>query len=189
MTAAPTARNQAAMTGLTLVLLPGCVWADVCGGDLVDELNAYRSERGLEPIAASSALQSVAEAHIADLRGGDAVHGECNLHSWSDEGDWSACCYTDDHAEADCMWSKPGEIAGYPGDGYEIAAESGTCMSAAGALHQWIGSEPHHAVIVNEGIWSDSDWQAIGAAVGGGYAVAWFGEEEDPSATEGRTTP
>ena len=56
---------------------------------------------------------------------------ECNLHSWSDKGPWSACCYTPDHAQAQCMWDKPSELTNYPGNGYEISAAGYDSAQAA----------------------------------------------------------
>jgi hypothetical protein len=58
-----------------------------------------------------------------------AFQGDCNMHSWSDKGFnvWNSCCYTSDHAEAECMWDKPREITfgSFTGFGYENAAKSG----------------------------------------------------------------
>ena len=75
------------------------------------------------------------------------------------------------------MWAKPKEIAGYPGHGYEIAA-TGAGIEPALALYQWQQSAAHHEVMINQGIWK-KPWAALGVAVEGDYAVAWFGEEPD----------
>jgi len=131
----------------------------------------------LDAIARSAASDTVAQTHVDDLAENGPASGECNLHSWSDAGDWTACCYTDDHAEAECMWSKPAELTDYTGSGYEIA--SAGAGSADGAVRIWDGSDAHRAVILNEDIWADNEWNALGGAISGGYAVAWFGEERD----------
>ena len=34
-------------------------------------------------------------------------------------------------------------------------------------------------VMVNKGIWKNSNWEAIGVGIYKNYAVVWFGEEED----------
>lgn len=64
---------------------------------------------------------------------GGAIGGECNLHSWSNNGYglWNGCCYTSNHAAASCMWDKPREISGgiFTGNGYENSA-SGTTTAA-----------------------------------------------------------
>ena len=169
--------------GLTavLILAGGCSWDIPCGGDgdLVDEINAYRQEEELPEIAFSPSLQVVAEAHIMDLSDNDPVSGECNLHSWSESGDWSGCCYTDDHAEASCMWAKPSELTDYTGSGYEVSATNSGCITAESALEQWKRSPGHNEVILNEGQWASREWRAVGAAFSGNYAVAWFGEDAD----------
>jgi hypothetical protein len=164
------------------VLVSGCDWWSpeaAESGDVAEVINGYREELGLDRIPVSDALTEVAAAHVEDLAAGGAVHGDCNLHSWSDRGDWAPCCYTDDHAEAECMWSKPEEIAGYASNGYEIAAGGSGWITADEALSIWQGSDGHHAVIVNEDIWTDHTWLALGGAVQGGYAVAWFGDLEE----------
>lgn len=143
----------------------------------------YRAERGLAAIPLSRSLTHVAQVHARDLTDNRPAKGECNMHSWSDSGPWTACCYTSDHRQAACMWNKPKELTTYPGNGYEISHGAwGAAVSAETALRGWKGSPGHNAVIVNEGMWS-RDWKAIGIGIYGNYAVAWFGHEEDPAGT------
>jgi len=169
------------LSGLALLSMLA-LWVTSCAppsdysGDLADVINQYRSDRGLAQIPVSPSLTRVAELHVADLAAHPLEPG-CNLHSWSGNGDWSACCYTDDHAEASCMWDKPSELTSYSGRGYEISS-AGT-SSPNSALENWRGSAGHHEVILNEGIWADRQWNAMGAAIQDGYAVVWFGEEPD----------
>jgi hypothetical protein len=146
---------------------------------LIDEVNAYRMANGLGPVAASTSMCIVAETHVSDLAA-NSPHTEpgCNLHSWSDQGTWSACCYTADHAQAQCMWDKPSELTAYPGNGYEISASG--VSSANHAVTLWSGSPGHNAVMINQGIWQPITWQAMGAAIDQGFAVVWFGEQVDP---------
>lgn len=173
-----------AMVLLMLICFIGCDDPDAeapdqWGEDLVNMINHYRNQNGLESIPYSPALTETAVAHVEDL--GDNhpdEKGDCNLHSWSDQGDWTPCCYTPDHAEAQCMWDKPAEIAGYPGYGYEIAAK-GTDLDPDQALGLWKNSTGHNDVILNQGIWTDNTFLAIGAAITKQYAVVWFGESED----------
>ena len=150
------------------------------GLEIIRLVNAYRAENGLPAIAASPSLCTVAAVHTRDLVD-NAPHApsECNLHSWSNAGSWSPCCYTRDHAEARCMWDKPRELTRYPGNGYENAV-SGT-SDPARALSSWQGSSGHNAVILNQGIWEGMTWRALGAAGHDGFAVLWFGSEVDPA--------
>ncbi len=150
-------------------------------GSLSEVINAYRVEKGLTEINISTALTAVAQAHVKDLADNQPDGGECNLHSWSGKGSWTACCYTSDHAQAQCMWDKPREITDYQGNGYEIAAWSSNEITANEALALWQKSEGHHNVILNKDIWANNDWNAIGAAIYKGYAVVWFGKEADTS--------
>lgn len=151
---------------------------------LYDLMMAYRKSKGLDPIKLSSKLTLVAQTHARDL----AEHYEfdpknkCNPHSWSGQGKWTPCCYTNDHKEAKCMWDKPKEIAGYASPGYEIAYYSSAGASAAEGLEGWKKSPSHNPLIINEGIWKKVSWQGIGIGFYKEYGIVWFGELEDPSA-------
>lgn len=148
--------------------------------ELINLVNEYRGENGLPAIPASPSLCEVSTLHVHDLSD-NSPHtqpGGCNLHSWSDQGPWSACCYTPDHAAAQCMWDKPTELTVYPGYGYENAASG--VGSPAHALELWKSSQGHNEVILNLGIWTNHPWLAIGADVYQGYSVLWFGEQADP---------
>jgi hypothetical protein len=150
---------------------------------LYDILMKYRKELGLPVIPLSESLTLVAQTHVKDLAENKPDLGNCNAHSWSSKGSWTACCYTPDHAQAEFMWSKPRELSSYKGKGYEIACGSNDCcsdfnMTANYALDSWKKSSGHNAVIVNQGIWDES-WNAIGIGLYKGFAVVWFGHERD----------
>jgi uncharacterized protein YkwD len=157
--------------------------------ELARLVNAYRNENGLSDVPVSKSLSHVAQAHVIDLHehepdsGTDSRGMECNLHSWSDQGDWSAVCYTDDHEYAEGMWDKPREITdnAYTGNGYENAHGTSGQATASGALSGWQNSPPHNAVILEQDGWSD--WQAMGVGVYEHHAVLWFGHETDPQGT------
>ena len=148
------------------------------GVELARIINEYRKTLDLPAVTISPALTKVAEAHVRDLNVNRPVSDGCNMHSWSANGKWSACCYDKSTAAAKCMWAKPKEIAGYKGNGYEIAAGSPAGMTPELALSQWQGSPAHHEVMINRGIWK-KPWLAMGVAVEGDFAVAWFGEQSD----------
>ncbi len=150
--------------------------------ELIELVNEYRAENGLPAIPASPSMCTVGHLHAEDLANENPhTVGDCNLHSWSDAGAWSACCYTPDHAQAQCMWDKPRELTEYPGNGYENAAGGGGTLTPQQALDLWKGSPGHNAVILNEGTWANISWGALGAGMHQGYAVLWFGEEPDPA--------
>ena len=146
---------------------------------LYDLVNSYRQQNGLPAIPISAALTQVARTHVADLNQ-NTPSGSCNLHSWSNQGNWSGCCYTGNDT-AQCMWNKPREISSYEGTGYENAYMTTAGVTPENALTAWQNSTGHNQVILNLSIWANVSWQAIGIALENNYAVLWFGEETDSS--------
>ena len=146
----------------------------------------YRSEKGLPKIPFSKSLTIVAQTHVRDLFNNKPDKGICNMHSWSSNGPWKGCCYTPDHAQANCMWSKPKELTKYNGSGFEISCGQFISnnteyeITADEALESWKGSPGHNAVIINQDIWKDK-WNAMGLGMYKGYAVVWFGYDIDPN--------
>lgn len=146
----------------------------------------YRKSKNLPPIPLSAKLTLVAQTHARDLMANYTfdVNNKCNPHSWSKKGKWSACCYTNDHKQAKCMWDKPREIAGYNSNGYEIAYYSSKGATAEEGLAGWKLSPGHNPLIINEGMWSKVQWKAIGIGIFGEYGIVWFGEIEDPTSSQ-----
>jgi uncharacterized protein YkwD len=152
---------------------------------LFELITQYRKENGLPYIPLSASLCYVAQTHTKDLLINKPNGSTCNLHSWSNNGKWSACCYTPDHKQATCMWSKPRELTNYKDYGYEIAFntwhsdDANYEASAEEALKGWQQSVGHNEVIMNKGIWKNERWKAIGIGIYKGYAVVWFGATAD----------
>lgn len=48
-------------------------------------------------------------------------------------------------------------------------------------MDTWQTSAGHDAVLENRGQWRDFQWSAMGVGAHDGYAVVWFGTEEDTS--------
>lgn len=145
-------------------------------------VNQYRKSKGLKNIPLSPALTFVAQTHAKDVIDNISnISGNCNLHSWSKNEAWSACCYTPDHQNATGMWSKPKELTNYPGKGYEISffISNEKETIADEALDSWKSSEGHNDVIINQKAWSHKDWNAIGIGIHKGYACIWFGTAID----------
>ncbi len=176
--------GRAGWIGAVLLGLSGCA-STPPGLPLAEEINDYREARGLPAIPWSPALAEVAEVHLADIEAHDPTVRECSLHSWSDDGPWTSCCYrADDPVSAQCMRDKPRELTGhaYPHSGFEIVAWRSEAMTEATALEIWRRSSAHYAVLANEGVWASHEWQALGAALSDEHAVVWFGREPDPAA-------
>ena len=152
--------------------------------DLYRLINEYRAQKGLPEVKLSAQLSFVARTHARDQVENFKDGSRCNMHSWSNKGSWSSCCYTPDHNKAKCMWDKPRELTNYQGDGFEISfystynyASSADC--ARDILAGWKTSPGHNDVIINKSIWKDMKWQAIGIGIYGEYADVWFGTVED----------
>jgi uncharacterized protein YkwD len=148
---------------------------------LYDIIMQYRKSKGLPAIPISAKLTQVAQVHAKDLVVNYRfdVNNKCNPHSWSKKGKWSACCYTSDHKEAQCMWDKPKEIAGYNSPGYEIAYYSSRGATAEEGLVGWQKSPAHNPLLINEGMWSKVQWKALGIGIYKQYGIVWFGEAGD----------
>lgn len=149
---------------------------------LYDQIMQYRAQQGLPRISLSPSLTYVAQMHVRDMEAhynDVAENAGCNLHSWSNQGSWTTCCYTSDHAQAACMWDKPRELTAYQGDGYEISFATTGVATARVALATWQRSPGHNSLLINQGIWQQDRWQAIGIGIFGGHACVWFGKELD----------
>lgn len=153
---------------------------------LADLVNQYRSQSGLSSLPVTNSLTKVARAHVTDL---NTYHpdtetygaGNCNRHSWSSHGNWTAVCYMGS-GEASLMWSKPREITeSYEGNGYEIASWNSREATPSAAMDEWKGSGPHSDTILQRGIFSSIVWKAMGVGIDGNYAVVWFGQDMDPA--------
>jgi uncharacterized protein YkwD len=142
---------------------------------------AYRKENQLGEIPLSSQLTQVAQTHARDLSENYKFdpRNKCNPHSWSEKGEWSSCCYTNDHKRASCMWVKPKEIAGYEGNGFEIAYYSSAGANALEGIEGWKISPGHNPLLINSGTWEKVKWKAIGIGVYKEYGLVWFGEVPD----------
>lgn len=150
---------------------------------LYDALMQARTNEGLSRIPLSASLTLVAQVHADDAHAHPDLFSEsCNLHSWNTSSDWSGCCYTGDHAQAQCMWDKPKEIANFPGAGYEIAFRGhGTPEQMVDA---WLNSEGHRNVLLNNGSWASFPFESIGVGIsnaenGSRFAFVWFAVEPD----------
>lgn len=160
---------------------------DPRGLELANALNAYRAKNGLPAIPISKSLSHVAATHVKDLHDSPKLASNCNGHSWSNKGPWTPCCYTADHAQAKCMWSKPAELSVLKGTGFEITigqpgeVTPGVQLDSNKAINAWQGSALHNDVILNKGQWASMTWRAMGAGIIDSHACAWFSDTADPA--------
>ncbi|XOV86856.1 MAG: CAP domain-containing protein [Pseudomonadota bacterium] len=153
-----------------------------------DLINDYRAANALSAIDVTVTLTDVAQAHVLDLSTYTPYGGNCNAHSWSNNGSWTGGCYTPDHANASLMWSKPSEFSGgaYSGNGYELIAIG--FPSAADALNGFKNSFNHNNVLLNLDIWSNLQWSAMGVGIHQNYYSIWLGTQVDPQGLVGASS-
>ncbi len=174
---------------ILMLMIPGQVAAqneipeDFCISseelNLYNLVNSYRKQNGLAEILLSQNLCYVAKLHVNDLHYSRPDTANCNLHSWSSNGDWLECCYGKDKFNNPCMTSKPQELTSYPGKAYEIAFWESVDAMPAIVLDLWKSSAASNEMILNTGNWKARLWKVCGVGVLKGYTVLWFGPEED----------
>lgn len=157
--------------------------ADYCISDaevhLYRLINEYRLAAELEIIPMSKSLSYVAHVHVRDLYENRPDFQSCNLHSWSDKGNWKPCCYSKDPNRTNCMWNKPREITNYMGNGQELVLWENIPATPLSAFDQWRNYDLTNDMLLNRGRWSEKNWKALGVAIFEGYASIWFGEVDD----------
>ncbi|MFO0667387.1 MAG: CAP domain-containing protein [Polyangiaceae bacterium] len=167
------------------VRVPASVLGDPgeSGKKLADAVNDYREKNGLARIAWSPSLGIVAATHLRDIEKwySPGAQDNCNMHGWSNQTFWHGCCYVQADPDGPCMWDKPRELTGFPGNGFEVAASiGGGGAKAADAVDAWDSSPGHRSVILNQGDWRRLQWRSIGAAMGKNYAFVWFSDAAQP---------
>jgi len=143
-------------------------------------INEFRNENELSVIPLSPSLSFVARTHAKDIFTYHPDTSICNMHSWSDKGNWTACCYNKYVINQECMWEKPNELTNYPDKGYElIYFENDNTLKPENVLNLWKKVKASSEMILTSGKWKNFDWNAIGVGVYKGYALVWFGELTD----------
>jgi hypothetical protein len=146
---------------------------------LYDLVNEYRKSFKLPAISLSNSLCYVGKKHLQDLLQNQPDTNNCNLHSWSDKGSWSACCFWHNKEDKKCMQSKPAEITNYMSEGYEIIFWESREATAEAAFKQFREIAASQSVLINSENWESYNWNALGVAIQGQLACIWFGEEPD----------
>ncbi len=153
--------------------------ADFCLNEqesrLATLINAHREARGMKAIPVSACLSFVARTHVLDLYNNRPDTGICNLNSWSDKGDWVSCCHNRYFPKEHCVRNKPRELTKYLGDGYELTYAEETDVVADSVFSFWSGIEEADAFLLNQGVWKNRDWIALGVGIYKNYAVIWTG--------------
>jgi len=145
----------------------------------------YRSSLGKDTIPLSKTLTFVAQTHSGDLTDHYSPNRKCDMHSWSKKGSWSPCCYTRDHANAGCSWSKPRELTPYTGDGFEVVYFDYQIPVPENVLKKWKLNPTNNEMMLHTGQWAGEKWKAIGVGIYGNYASVWLGKLPDKEGTPG----
>ena len=146
---------------------------------LVDAINKFRSEKGQGELQLSLSLSFVAHTHLNDIRLNSKDEHGCNLNSWSDKGKWIPCCFDGSQKSLDLMTSKPSEIIGFRGKGYEIVIVAKKGISTNNMTSLWLNSKATQDFILNKGQWSNRNWQCIGVSIYKGFASIWASDMPD----------
>ncbi|HOX78434.1 MAG TPA: SPOR domain-containing protein [Bacteroidales bacterium] len=142
-------------------------------------INAYRTKNGQNVIPVSRSLCYVAKIHARDLYINNPDTGNCSLNSWSDQGNWTACCHSARTPNPVCIVNKPKELARYAGEGHELAYWDSQDLHADTVLKFWQSYEQSKELLLNQKKWSHFNWKAIGVGMYKGYACVWVGEARD----------
>ena len=160
---------------------------DFCLSDdefrLYELINAHRVLNGDKEIPLSASLSYVARTHVIDLYTNHPDTSICNLNSWSDKGEWTACCHNKYVPQEDCVRNKPKELTNYSGKGYELTYAEVFNVHPDTVFRFWKKIDEANEFLLNEGQWEDKNWRAVGVGIYKSYAVIWMGERSDPSAS------
>jgi hypothetical protein len=143
---------------------------------LVNIINDMRRQNKMEAIPLSADLCKVSQTHIEDLMKNKPQERGCSLHSWSGGGKWTSCCNTKDAFGIECMKSKPREITGYKGDGYELIYWGADKATASDAGKLWKQVDASSDMILSHAKWSAYHWKALGVGIKDGFAILWLGD-------------
>jgi hypothetical protein len=154
-------------------------------------VNEYRTKKGLSIIPVSKSLCYVAKVHARDLFMNNPDTAHCSLNSWSDKGQWTACCNSKFTPSPACIVNKPRELTKYTGEGHEIAYWDSELANPDTVLGFWQSYEQTREMILNEKKWSYFTWKALGVGIYKGYACLWVGEaiDAEPEPTLCASTP
>jgi uncharacterized protein YkwD len=147
-----------------------------CAGDTLDTkekellrlINEYRAQNRLAPLVLSDALSTVANRHLLDLN----INVKYLTHSWSN------CPYDiKNQSTYGCVLNAPKMLGvNYGGSGYENLYRNNTAVATPPlALEAWKKSELHNALILNQDIFNQMEWDGIGIAISSNYAALWVG--------------
>lgn len=146
---------------------------------LFDKVNTLLDEYDKKPVKLSSSLSYVAKLHVNDLQENRPDTSICNLSSWSDKGDWTACCYNSYVPDQECMWKKPKELTTYPYRGYELVVYFEDEYTIDSVINLWSESKQVLDMLLTRGNFKEKKWVCMGVGMNEHYVSIWFGQRAD----------
>lgn len=146
---------------------------------LYELINALRTVNDMPSIDLSASMTYVAHRHVIDLNQNQPDTSICNLHSWSDKGEWTSCCYQAYVLKQNCMWDKPKQLTPYKYRGYELAYHDPEGINPDSLMMLWLNVPQVQDMLLNRGAYEKKKWLAAGVGIQNGYAVVWFGQVKD----------
>lgn len=157
--------------------------ADFCvtasEADLFNMVNQLRLDYGKSKMQFSASLSYVAKMHVNDLQNNNPDTSICNLSSWSNNGNWTACCFTKYAHNPDCMWDKPKELTSFPYRGYEMVTLIQGDYNNDTVINLWSNSKNVLDMILARGTYSQKKWICGGIAKSDNYVALWFAQRKD----------
>ncbi len=163
--------------------IPASICVSPAEKALADSVNKIRTGNGLKALQLSISLSFVAKTHVRDLMLHHPDTSLCNLSSWSDKGNWTACCYNPYVVNHEAMWKKPQELTNYRYRGYEMVAYMQDEMQVDSLLKYWKETEETLDMILTKGAYANKSWVCMGVGMNRNYASIWFGQRRDEAGT------
>jgi len=142
-------------------------------------INEYRTKLALNTIPLSKSLSYVAKTHAKDLAGNFNPASDCNMHSWSDKGNWKPFCFPKDQNRKHDVKDKAKELSNYPGKAWELTYWENSKADLDFVLDFWM-SIPYTAdMISSSNAWEKKEWKSMGVGIQDGYVLVWMGTDVD----------
>jgi len=146
---------------------------------LYESINLFLLENGQKELSLSKSLSYVANLHITDLIQNHPDTSICNLSSWSNNGNWTSCCYQKYVPNQDCMWDKPKELTNFKYRGYELVLFFEEEFNSDTVMQLLLSSNAVIDMLLTKGDYSKKKWVCLGLANNKEYASIWFAQRAD----------
>jgi len=157
---------------------------------LFSKINELRVTYGKEELQLSASLSFVAKTHVNDLLTNLPDTSVCGLSSWSDKGNWKACCYNAYIPTPECMRDKPKELTPYPYHGYELVTYFDDLINIDTVVSLFSDTKEVLNLILSQEDQGKKKWACCGIGINDHYVSVWFGQRKDalpsPEPCDGR---